>query len=128
MRKRKISEKEIKEDKGKFLMANLTIIMMGTLFVYFLWSVVNAKYIVNFSIDAIVGTISLVLMIRNFKLKYEVLKKYEEILNQYKFIDLASFLTCIFVKIIVKIPFDFSLIILLLAYYISKIKFYKKIN
>ena len=128
MKKRKISLEEVNEDKGKFLMSALTIIMSGTLFVYFLYAVIYSRFIVNFSIDAIVGTISLVFLLRNLKMKYSIIKKYEEILDFYKFIDLSSFLICIFIKIMVNLPFDFSLIILLLAYYISKIKINKTID
>lgn len=128
MKKKKFTEKEILEDKGKFLMASLTIIMMGTLFVYFLWACIKGKYIINFSVDAIVGAISFVILVKNLKCKYDVLKKHEQYLNNYKFIDLSSFVICIFIKIFVNIPFDFSLLILLIAYYLSKNKFYKEIN
>ena len=79
MKSKKNTDRQINEDKGKFLMASLTIIMTGTLFIYFLWSVINAKYIINFSVDAIVGAISFVILIRNLKLKYNILKKYNEL-------------------------------------------------
>lgn len=128
MKRKKINEKEMADDKGKFLMSGLTIIMMGTLFIYFLWSVINGRYIVNFSVDSIVGVISFVILIKNIKCKYDVLKKYHESLNNYKFIDIASFLICLFIKIIIQMPFDFSLIILLASYYISKNKFYQTLN
>ena len=128
MKSKKNTDRQINEDKGKFLMASLTIIMTGPLFIYFLWSVINAKYIINFSVDAIVGAISFVILIRNLKLKYNILKKYNELLNNYKFIDLSSFVICLFIKIFVKIPFDFSLVILLCSYYITKNKFYKNLS
>lgn len=128
MKSKKNTDRQINEDKGKFLMASLTIIMTGTIFIYFLWSVINAKYIINFSVDAIVGAISFVILIRNLKLKYNILKKYNELLNNYKFIDLSSFVICLFIKIFVKIPFDFSLVILLCSYYITKNKFYKNLS
>ena len=73
---RRITPKEMSEDKAKISLTGLTIIMMGTLFIYFLWAVINSKFLVNFSIDALVGVIALVILIRNLKIKYRKIKKY----------------------------------------------------
>lgn len=121
---KKRNEDRIREDKAKIMMSSLTIIMTGTLVVYFFYAVLNSKFLVNFSIDALVGAVALVILIRNFKLKYKVLKNYSD-LNYFKFIDVLSFSVCVFIKTAFKIPFDFSLFILLLAYYLTKTKFDK---
>ncbi|MCI5997416.1 MAG: hypothetical protein PT934_06995 [Peptoniphilaceae bacterium] len=121
---RKRNEDKIREDKAKIMMSSLTIIMTGTLVVYFFYAVLNSKFLINFSIDALVGAVALVILIGNFKLKYKVLKDYSD-LNYFKFIDVLSFSVCVFIKIAFKIPFDFSLFILLLAYYLTKTKFDK---
>ncbi|AIZ36104.1 hypothetical protein VJJ74_03460 [Parvimonas micra] len=116
---RRITPKEMSEDKSKISLTGLTIIMMGTLFIYFLWAVINSKFLVNFSIDALVGVVALVILIRNLKVKYSVIKKYTSE-KQFMILDLVAFVLCFLIKVVVKIPFDFSLIILLISHYATK--------
>lgn len=116
---RRITPKEMSEDKSKISLTGLTIIMMGTLFIYFLWAVINSKFLVNFSIDALVGVVALVILIRNLKVKFSVIKKYTSE-KQFMILDLVAFVLCFLIKVVVKIPFDFSLIILLISHYATK--------
>ena len=116
---RRITPKEMSEDKSKISLTGLTIIMMGTLFIYFLWAVINSKFLVNFSIDALVGVVALVILIRNLKIKYNTIKKYTSE-KQFMILDLVAFVLCFLIKVVVKIPFDFSLIILLISHYATK--------
>lgn len=116
---RRITPKEMSEDKSKISLTGLTIIMMGTLFIYFLWAVINSKFLVNFSIDALVGVVALVILIRNLKVKYSMIKKYTSE-KQFMILDLVTFVLCFLIKVVVKIPFDFSLIILLISHYATK--------
>ena len=116
---RRITPKEMSEDKSKISLTGLTIIMMGTLFIYFLWAVINSKFLVYFSIDALVGVVALVILIRNLKVKYSVIKKYTSE-KQFMILDLVAFVLCFLIKVVVKIPFDFSLIILLISHYATK--------
>lgn len=116
---RRITPKEMSEDKSKISLTGLTIIMMGTLFIYFLWAVINSKFLVNFSIDALVGVVALAILIRNLKVKYSVIKKYTSE-KQFMILDLVAFVLCFLIKVVVKIPFDFSLIILLISHYATK--------
>ena len=116
---RRITPKEMSEDKSKISLTGLTIIMMVTLLIYFLWAVINSKFLVNFSIDALVGVVALVILIRNLKVKYSVIKKYTSE-KQFMILDLVAFVLCFLIKVVVKIPFDFSLIILLISHYATK--------
>ena len=116
---RRITPKEMSEDKSKISLTGLTIIMMGTLFIYFLWAVINSKFLVNFSIDALVGVVAFVILVRNLKLKYDVIKKYTSE-KQFMILDFVAFVLCFLIKVVVQIPFDFSLIILLLSHYATK--------
>ena len=124
---RRITPKEMAEDKAKVSLTGLTIIMMGTLFIYFLWAVINSKFLVNFSIDALVGVVAFVILVRNLKLKYDVIKKYTSE-KQFMILDFVAFVLCFLIKVVVQIPFDFSLIILLLSHYATKQKFNKIIE
>lgn len=116
---RRITPKEMAEDKAKVSLTGLTIIMMGTLFIYFLWAVINSKFLVNFSIDALVGVVAFVILVRNLKLKYDIIKKYTSE-KQFMILDFVAFVLCFLIKVVVQIPFDFSLIILLLSHYATK--------
>ena len=124
---RRITPKEMSEDKAKISLTGLTIIMMGTLFIYFLWAVINSKFLVNFSIDALGGVVALVILIRNLKVKYSVIKKYTSE-KQFMILDLVAFVLCFLIKVVVKIPFDFSLIILLISHYATKQIFNKMVK
>ena len=124
---RRITPKEMSEDKSKISLTGLTIIMMGTLFIYFLWAVINSKFLVNFSVDALVGVVAFVILVRNLKLKYDVIKKYTSE-KQFMILDLVAFVLCFLIKVVVQIPFDFSLIILLLSHYATKQIFNKIIE
>ena len=116
---RRITPKEMAEDKAKVSLTGLTIIMMGTLFIYFLWAVINSKFLVNFSIDALVGVVAFVILVRNLKLKYDIIKKYTSE-KQFMILAFVAFVLCFLIKVVVQIPFDFSLIILLLSHYATK--------
>ena len=124
---RRITPKEMAEDKAKVSLTGLTIIMMGTLFIYFLWAVINSKFLVNFSIDALVGVVAFVILVRNLKLKYDVIKKYTSE-KQFMILDFVAFVLCFLIKVVVQLPFDFSLIILLLSHYATKQIFNKIIE
>lgn len=124
---RRITPKEMSEDKAKISLTGLTIIMMGTLFIYFLWAVINSKFLVNFSIDALVGVVALVILIRNLKIKYSIIKKYTSE-KQFMILDLVAFALCLLIKVVVQIPFDFSLIILLISHYSTKQIFNKMVK
>lgn len=124
---RRITPKEMSEDKSKISLTGLTIIMMGTLFIYFLWAVINSKFLVNFSIDSLVGVVAFVILVRNLKLKYDVIKKYTSE-KQFMILDFVAFVLCFLIKVVVQIPFDFSLIILLLSHYATKQIFNKIIE
>lgn len=124
---RRITPKEMAEDKAKVSLTGLTIIMMGTLFIYFLWAVINSKFLVNFSVDALVGVVAFVILVRNLKLKYDIIKKYTSE-KQFMILDFVAFVLCFLIKVVVQIPFDFSLIILLLSHYATKQIFNKIIE
>lgn len=124
---RRITPKEMAEDKAKVSLTGLTIIMMGTLFIYFLWAVINSKFLVNFSVDSLVGVVAFVILVRNLKLKYDIIKKYTSE-KQFMILDFVAFVLCFLIKVVVQIPFDFSLIILLLSHYATKQIFNKIIE
>lgn len=126
MAKKQIKEGKFREDFSKLSLTGLTIIMSATLVIYFLWALISGRYLVNFTIDSLVGVVAFVFMLRFFKVKYSIIKKYTRT-REFVLIDFLSILLCFLVKAAVKLPFDFSLPILLVSHYVTK-NLFKKIN
>lgn len=122
MTNKKINKNEVVEDIAKIKLSGLTIIMSGTLFIYFIWAVFNNKFLINFSIDAIVGALALVFLVKNIIMKYKIIEKYTNS-KEFKFLDISSIALCFLIKWAFMIPFDFSMVILLISYYITKNRF-----
>lgn len=127
----KDSFKKFKNEIGddfmtQYMMSGLMIIMCGTLAIFFLNAIITQKFLVAFSVDAIVGTIALLFLYRNLRLKYKIVN------NMYRgkdilYLDIVAFILCILLKIVVK-QVDLSLFILMIDYYFSKSKFKKSLN
>lgn len=118
-------DKKSKEDyKAKFIMSGLTIVMMATLVVYYIGAVINKRFLISFSIDSIVGVVAFGFLLRNLSIKYKVIKEFTSP-KEFIILDVLSILLCIMIKFAFEIPFDISLPILVISYYISKKKFEK---
>lgn len=119
------NKKKLNEDKkAKFIMSGLTIVMMTTLVIYYIGAIITKKYLISFSIDSIVGVLAFAILIKNLSIKYKLL---EEFNNKKEFIllDVVSIVLCLMTKISFKLPFDVSLPILVISYFISKKKLEK---
>lgn len=123
--------KKIKEDKkaslsSQLVLCSLMIMMTGTMLVYFFNAILRQNYVINFSIDAIVGSIALVLFVRNELLKYRLTKIYLNTKDYFLF-DLIALVLCILLKIMIA-HFDVSLIVFIAIYFFSKRRWTKQIN
>lgn len=121
---KKMKENLLKEDKAKFQLTGIVIVVTGTLILFFLRAILAQQFVVNFSVDAIVGAIALVFFYRNMKIKIRLLKSYEQ-LKDYVYMDVASFVMCILLKMWLPVMFDASLVILVISYYVQRRKFEK---
>jgi hypothetical protein len=74
----KVQQQVYQNDHTKFMMCSLAIIMAGTICIYFLRAVITGKFLVNFSVDAIIVSIAIAFLAVNFKKKYEVIARYEK--------------------------------------------------
>ena len=124
---KKLEQQILSNDKGKFVMSGIVIVMTGTLILFFLMAILTEKFLINIWVDGIVGALALVFFYRNMKIKYRVIKKYAPA-KDYLYLDIASFVLCILLKIWLPVSFDFSLIILFITHYISKKKFDKTVD
>lgn len=123
--------KKIKEEKKasiqtQYVLCSLMIMMTGTMLIYFVNAIFRESYVINFSIDAIVGSVALVLFIRNEWLKYRITKA---CLNKkdYMLYDLLTLIFCILLKFFIY-HFDVSLIIFIASYYFSKRRWTQEIT
>ena len=124
---KKMVEQVVQSDKGKFVMSGIVIVMTGTLLVFFLVAILTGKFLFNIWVDGIVGALSIVFLYRNMKIKYRLVKRYTAS-RDYLYLDIASFVLCFLLKIWLPVSFDFSLIILFIAHFVSKKKFEKMLD
>ena len=80
---------------------------------------------VNFSIDAIIGCAAFVFAFMNVRTKYRTLKRYD-LVRDFIYLDVLSLILCILFKMFFPVQVDFSLIILLVDYYLCKKRFKEK--
>lgn len=122
---KKLSDQIIQNEKGKFIMSGIVIVMTGTLILFFLMAVLTEKFLFKtIWIDGIVGALAIVFFYRNMKIKYKTIKRYTDS-KDFLYLDIASIVLSILLKMWLPVSFDFSLIILFIAHYVSKKKFDK---
>lgn len=61
---------QVLQEKEQFQMSSLIAIICETLVIYFLWAIIQERYLINFSVDAVVGVLAGVFLIRNLQVKY----------------------------------------------------------
>lgn len=118
-------ENFVKRDDENLRVCNLMLVMLVTMALFFLRSVLVQDFLVNFSIDAIVGSVAIFFSVRNVIVKYRLLDEYG-IRKDYLMMDVACLVVCILLKALIPINMDFSLVILVADFYASKKKFTKQ--
>lgn len=119
-----ILQEQIKNDQEKFIMSNIAIVISVTLVFFFLNAVIRQIYVINFSVDAIVGSVALIFALKNFQIKYSVIKEYTSI-KDYALMDGCSILICLLLKTWLPSDLDFSLFVLMVNYFVQKRNFAK---
>lgn len=120
----KVKEMTISQDRNKFLISGMMIVMTGTILLYFLTAIVSQKFVIAFSIDAIVASVAIVLLIRNLMLKYKIIGRYIK-KNEYVQGDFVSLVLCICFKIMIPSYIDVSLVVLFAVHFFQKTRFEK---
>lgn len=119
-----VLQQQIKSDQEKFIMANIAIVISVTLVFFFLNAVIRQIYVINFSVDAIVGSIALIFALKNYQIKYSVIKEYTGI-KDYAIMDGCSILICLLLKTWLPSNLDFSLFVLMVNCFVQKRNFAK---
>ena len=122
---KKHAEKMVVRDDEKLKICNMMLVMSVTLTVFFFKAVLTQKFMVNFSIDAIIGCAAFVFAFMNVRTKYKTLKR-QDLVRDFVYLDVLSLILCILFKMFFPVQVDFSLIILLVDYYLCKKRFREK--
>ena len=113
-----------KEYEEKFTMTGLMIVMSGTMVLFFLRALLAGIYLINFSVDGIVGVIGLVILVTNLQVKYRMIHSCTKS-RDFLYMDVSSFLLSFLLKLMLPPNLDFTLVVLLVAYFVEKNKFSK---
>ena len=124
---KKFTHRQIEDDKTKIMLSGMMIIMTGTLVLFFIRAIIARQFVIHFAVDAIVGSIGLVLLVVNLRLKYRVIHMYMPEDNRFLFMDGITFAICIAFKFLVPMTLDASLIFLLVTYFFTKRRFSQEV-
>lgn len=119
---KKIKEELVQKEIEKFKISGMVIVMMATLVFFFLKAVISGKYLINFSIDAIVGALAIVFLFRNMQVKYRIVKRDSDF-QYHRNLDVLSFVLCGLLKIWLSPFIDVSFIVLLVSYFLQRKRF-----
>lgn len=112
----------VNDAKGKFQICGVMIVMMATLVFFFINAVMRGLYVVNFSVDALVGVAALVFLIHNLRIKYRLVRSLTKS-RDYLYLDILSALLSGLLKIMLPANLDFSLFVFMVSYFVQKRKF-----
>lgn len=124
---KKVKEMTIKQDHNKFLISGMMTVMTGTILLFFVTAIITQKFVLMFSIDAIVASVAFVLLVRNLILKYKMIDRYVK-KNIYVQTDVVSLVLCICLKLLLPGYIDLSLIVLFAVHFLQKKRFEKALN
>lgn len=110
-----------KEDMTIFRMSGMISMICASLVCMFVKAVLSTNYLINFSIDALIATVALVLLVLNLSSQLKTVGYYGSI-KDFVILDLLA-LVLWFLLTYLFPAFDTSLILFLIAYYFEKKRF-----
>ena len=87
---KKHAEKMVVRDDEKLKICNMMLVMSVTLTLFFLKAVLFSSFVVNFSVDAIVGCAALVFSLINVRTKYRTLQRYD-LVRDFVYLDVCGY-------------------------------------
>lgn len=123
-RYQKILEQQLQDAQTRFTLSNIVLTVTATLVCFFLGAIIRRIYVINFSVDAIVGVVAAVIAFQNCRVKYRLLRLYTKSRDFY-ILDGAALLLSVLMKFVLPANVDVSLFIFMMAYFSEKRKFDK---
>lgn len=122
----KVLDQQLRQSKEKFTISSLVAIICAVLDLYFFRAVIHDAYVVNFSVDAIAAVIAGVILVRFVYEKYRVLKDF----GTWKMTAATDGLAVVLCLLwdLLSVPFDISLVVLLVAYWSEKKRFDRELK
>ncbi len=114
-------EKTLREDTGVFELSGMISIVCATLVCMFLRALLLNNYLINFSVDALIGALALAGLILNLMSQFKIIRFYG---SPYEAIALDVLAFGLWFGLLLLMPgFDTSLLVFVLTYFIEKRKF-----
>lgn len=113
----------------KFRMSGLMACVSAMLMTYFMNSVIYNHYVVNFSVDALIGAAAAVYLFFNLRSQIRTVSQFDaKARNRYLLLDVLALLLVICLRLLVPQPYDLSLIVYVVTYFIEKKWFEKAVE
>lgn len=109
-------EKDIKE---QFQVAGLLSCMSAVLVFLFIWAVILDRYLVNFSVDALVGVAAFFFMVHNLIMQFRLIRLAESP-NRYILLDGLAFVVAFLARLWLPTGFDVSVVLFVITFFIEK--------
>ncbi len=105
--------------EGQFQMASLMAAMSAFLFFLYLWAVIDERYLINFSVDSIVGIAALFFLIHNLRMQLRLAGSAEPV-RRYALLDISGFILSFLFRMWMPSGFDVSLAVFIIIFFIEK--------
>lgn len=115
---RQTQRKLLQQDYEKFTISGIWLVFCVSIILLFLKNLITESFLINFSVDLIAGALGLVFAVRNYQIRWRVIRKNKE-KRFYLSCDLAVLALCIITKVTVPGNFDISYLLLVVAYFIT---------
>jgi len=110
-----------------FSLSSIVQVVTETLVCFFINALVRSNYVVNFSVDALVAVIALVLLVRNVWMKYKAISAVCQ-KRDYIALDGAALILAFLSKLLLPANLDAGLLIFMVSYFVQKRKFENSIK
>lgn len=119
-------KKSLQEDKGLFEIAGMIAMICVVLVCMFVKAVMTDKYVINFSVDALIAAAAFGFLILNLRSQWKVIRYYGSA-KDYILLDLAA-LALWFCFLLLFPAVDSSLLVFLIVYFIEKTRLKKQME
>ncbi|MEY8381375.1 hypothetical protein [Ileibacterium valens] len=113
--------------EGQFQMAGLMSVMSAFLSFLYIWAVIDERYLINFSVDSVVGIAALFFLFHNMRMQLRLIRSTDSI-NRYLMLDVAAVLLSFLFRMWLPAGFDVSLAIFIVCFFIEKKWFDQALN
>lgn len=120
----KMKEKIAQQNYEKLTISGIWLVFTVCILLLFFKNLLTGHYLINFSIDLIAAALAIVLAVRNYQIRWRIIKQ-DERKTIFLSIDIITLVLCLLVKILVRGNFDISYLLLVIAYFVTK-KIYRK--